>query len=512
MSSEPEEKSPDLSLGVASARVPEGGMLDGHVGEDAVLLVRSGGRLYAIGGTCSHYGAPLSEGLVVGDTVRCPWHHACFNLTNGQALRPPALADVPAWRVEEEAGMIHVREKLPAPARPKLAAAGLPESVVIVGGGAAGIMAAQTLRDEGYAGPVIMLSADRDPPYDRPVLSKDYLAGKAPQDWVPLHAPDFYAAQQIELRQDARVVAIDGSARSLRLANDENLKFGALIIATGATPATLDIPGADLPHVHLLRSLADCNALIAALGSVKHCVVVGASFIGLEVAAALRQRDIDVHVVAPDRIPMARIMGEAIGSRVLALHQARGVVFHLETRPSAITATAVKLANGEDIAADLVVVGIGVRPAVALAETAGLTVDRGICVDAYLETNIKGIFAAGDVARWPDPRSGAMIRVEHWVLAERMGQTAARNILGRRERFDAVPFFWSQHYDTSLRYVGHADRWDEIRIDGDVATQDFCASFWEGGQRRAVVTLDRDRAALAAEVDLETQAARKSES
>ncbi len=481
-------------------------MLAGHVGDEAVLLLRRGANLYAIGATCSHYGAPLIDGIVVDDAIRCPWHHACFSLTNGAALLPPALNDLAAWKVEETAGTIYVRERLPQPARSRLAPTGLPDSVVIIGGGAAGNMAAETLRREGYEGPVTLLSADRDAPYDRPVLSKDYLAGKAQEDWVPLRSPDFYAEQKIDLRLSTRVAGIDTKARNLHLENGERLSFGALLIATGAMPVRLDIPGATLPHVHLLRSLADCNALLAHVGDAKQCVVIGASFIGLEAAAALRQRDIKVHVVAPDRIPMARIMGDAIGEMVLSLHQEKGVIFHLETKPTAINPEAVVLANGDEIPADLVIVGIGVRPALALAEAAGLAIDRGVLVDEYLETSVPGIYAAGDIARWPDRRSGTHVRVEHWVVAERQGQVAARNILGRRKRFDAVPFFWSQHYDKSIRYVGHAEHWDEIRIDGDVAAKNFRASFWQNGKKLAVVTMGRDRDALLAEVDFEKEA------
>jgi NADPH-dependent 2,4-dienoyl-CoA reductase/sulfur reductase-like enzyme/nitrite reductase/ring-hydroxylating ferredoxin subunit len=497
---------PDLSRGVASADVPEGGMLVGHVGEEDVLLVRRGFNLYAIGATCSHYGAPLVDGLLVEDTIRCPWHHACFDLKTGTAARPPALNDLACWKVEEKNGKITVGERLPVPQPPHLASVGLPESIVIIGGGAAGNMAAETLRREGYEGPVTLISADKDAPYDRPTLSKDYLAGKAQPDWVPLHGREFYTERKIDLKLGSSVAAIDTKEREIKLANGERLTYGALLLATGATPARLDIPGADLPHVHVLRSFADAEALTAAATDAKSCVVIGASFIGLEVAASLRQREKNVHVVAPDKIPMARIMGEEIGKMVRDLHTSKGVVFHLERKPAAISADAVMLDNGDKIPADLVVVGIGVRPSLALAEAAGLDVEKGVLVDDYLETSVKGIYAAGDIARWPDVRSGQRIRVEHWVVAERQGQTAARNMLGRRERFDAVPFFWSQHYDTAINYVGHAAAWDDIRIDGKVAAQDFTATFVQAGQSMAVVTVGRDRAALEAEVTFENEA------
>lgn len=506
MASDGSKEKPNLSRGVPSADLPDGGMLTGHVGEDDVLLVRRESSLYAIGATCSHYGAPLVDGLLVEDTIRCPWHHACFDLKTGTAARPPALNDLACWKVEEKNGTITVGGRLPAAQPAHLASVGMPESIVIIGGGAAGNMAAETLRREGYDGPVMLVSADKDAPYDRPTLSKDFLAGKAQPDWVPLHAPDFYAERKIDLKLGASVASIDTKERKIKLANGESLAYGALLLATGAAPVRLDIPGADLPHVHVLRSLTDAEALIAAQTDAKNCVVIGASFIGLEVAASLRQRDKSVHVVAPDKIPMARIMGEEIGKMVRDLHTSKGVVFHLERKPAAISTDAVTLDNGDKIPADLVVVGIGVRPALALAEAAGLDVDKGVLVDDYLETSEKGIYAAGDIARWPDARSGQRIRVEHWVVAERQGQTAARNMLGRRERFDAVPFFWSQHYDTAINYVGHAEAWDDIKIDGKVAAQDFTATFLQAGKQMAVVTVGRDRAALEAEVAFENEA------
>ena len=360
-------------------------------------------------------------------------------------MRPPALKDLASWRVEETNGTVYVRERLPKPSSPVLSATGLlPSSVVIIGGGAAGYMAAATLRREGYGGPVVMLSADGDAPYDRPALSKDYLSGQAQPDWLPLRSPNFYAEQKIDLRIATRVTGIDVAARSLHIRDgdgkDERLNYGALLIATGAEPVQLDLPGAMLPHVHLLRSLADGNSLIANAKGARQCVVIGASFIGLEVAAALRQRGIAVHVVAPDRIPMASIMGEAIGESVLALHQSKGVIFHLRTKPTAIQKESVTLANGEKIPADLVAVGIGVRPTLALAQSAGIEIDHGVAVNEYLETSAKGIYAAGDIARWPDKHSGNRIRVEHWIVAERQGQWRRAIFLAAAKPSTRCPF------------------------------------------------------------------------
>ncbi|MGH7023156.1 MAG: FAD-dependent oxidoreductase, partial [Caulobacteraceae bacterium] len=429
---------PDFAQGIPLADIAEGGMVTGHVGGEAALLVRQSGAFFAIGAICTHYGAPLADGLLVGDTIRCPWHHACFSLRTGHALRPPALNDVKCWRVEQCEDSVFVREALPAIRPPKLTAVKLPDSVVIVGGGAAGNAAAETLRRGGYQGPVTLFSADPSLPYDRPNLSKDYLAGTAEADWIPLRSAEFYADRHIDARCDNRVTNIDPTKKTVALADGSRMPYGALLLATGAEPIRLTVPGAGLPHVGVLRTLANCDALIARLGGARCCVVIGASFIGLEVAASLRTRGLEVHVVAPEARPMERILGPAMGDMVKALHESHGVVFHLGATVAEIFAGSVRLSTGAELDADLVVAGIGVRPNVALAQEAGLAVDRGVAVDAFLQTSIPGIYAAGDIARWPDGRMGDKIRVEHWVVAERQGVVAARNILGQQERFAAV--------------------------------------------------------------------------
>ena len=495
---------PDLSQGILLSDIPASGMLAGHVGEDSVLVVRRGDDVLAVGSTCTHYGGPLAEGLVVGDTVRCPWHHACFSLRDGEPLRPPARDPIASWRVERDGERIVVREKN-APAQPEIVSG--PASVVIIGGGAAGIVAAETLRREGYAGPVTMLTADLAAPYDRPNLSKDYLAGNAPEEWIPLHPPEFYAENRIDLRLGARVTAIDTKAKRLTLEGGETLGYDALLLATGADPVRLPIPlsktGAQLPHVHYLRSLHDSSAIIERAKTARHAVVMGASFIGLEVAASLRTRGLAVTVVAPDEIPLARVMGEETGRFIRALHEEHGVVFHLGQTAETIDESGVTLKDGTRLEADLIVIGAGVRPSIALAEAAGLTVDHGVVVDEYLSTSTPGIWAAGDIAAWPDPHSGERLRVEHWVVAERQGQTAARNILGRRERFDAVPFFWSAHYDVTIAYVGHATKWDRIEIRGSFPDRNVVAAFHAGDRVTAVATIFRDDVSLRAEVAME---------
>jgi len=495
----------DLGAGVPVSDLPGGGMLAGRVGDEEVVLVRSGEEFFAVANHCTHYGGALSDGLLVGRTVRCPLHHACFDLRTGEALRTPAFDSLSSWRVERQGDRIFVREKLdPAPARPALSGPTLPESILIVGGGAAGLAAADAARRAGYDRPVTILSAEADPPIDRPNLSKDFLAGGMPDDWMPLRPPAYYDERGIELVLGARVVSIDAARRTVTLEDGKTRSFGALLLATGADPIRLPIPGADGSRVHYLRSFADGRALAEKAGSAGHVVIAGASFIGLEVAASLRARGIAVDVVAPESAPLERVMGKEIGAYARRVHEAHGVRFHLGESVARVDDRAVTLKSGRTLDADLVVMGVGVRPSIALAESAGLRMDRGVAVDEHLETSVPGIFAAGDIARWPDRGTGGRIRVEHWVVAERQGSTAARNMLGLREPFHDVPYFWSQHYDASIRYVGHAEGWDDVKIDGDPAGEGgFAASFFRGGRRLAVATLARDRASLEAEVAME---------
>ena len=504
MGGQDELKGPDLRLGVPEGDVPVDGMLLGHAGGEAVLLARDGGEIFAIGAACSHYHGPLAEGIVADGTVRCPWHHACFDLRTGETVRPPALQPVGSWAVERRDGKVFVQDKraegAPArtPARP-------PASVVILGGGAVGAVAAATLRREGYKGPITLVSADDSTPYDRPNASKDYLAGKAPEEWMPLFPEEFYREAGIELLLKTRVASIDPKGKRLLLDGGRELAYDALLIATGADPIRLPIPGMDRPHVHTLRTLADSRHIIAAAAGAKRAVVIGASFIGLEVAASLRERDIAVTVVAPEPVPLEKVVGPQLGGFVRALHEEHGVVFRLGTKPEAIEENTVRITGGETLPADLVVVGVGVRPSTALAEAAGLTVDRGIVVDARLRTSDPNVFAAGNVARYPDPLTGERIRVEHWVVAERQAQLAARNILGADQALDIVPFFWSQHYDVPIAYVGHAESWQEARVHGDVAGRDCRVELVQDGKVVAVATIYRDVESLNFELEMERQ-------
>ncbi len=493
---------PDLASGFDVTGLKEMQSVAGHVQGKVVLLARTGGQVFAISGKCTHYGGPLAEGLIVGETVRCPWHHACFSLRTGEALRAPALNPVDCWSVEQRGDKVYVTSKAVAAPRPRPSREH-PQKIIIVGAGGAGNAAAEMLRREGFAGSLTLIGEDPSIPYDRPNLSKDYLAGTAPEDWIPLRSRDFYAQQQIDLVLGTRVKAIDPKRKQVRLENEATNSYDSLLLATGANPVRLKIPGSELPHVHTLRTLADSQAIIARAKEGSHAVVIGASFIGLEVAASLRARNVSVHVVSPEAVPMERILGRELGEFIRQLHEEHGVVFHLGQTARAIDEAKVTLADGNRIEADLVVAGIGVRPAIELAEQAGLAIDNGVLVDELLQTSAPDVFAAGDIARWPDPHSGERIRVEHWVVAERQGQTAARNMLGFRERFDQVPFFWSAHYDVTISYVGHASRWDRLEMSGSLQARDCRIELIAGGKLAAVATIGRDRESLEAEVEME---------
>ena len=501
MAEEKKLSGPDFAEGVSLSEFADGGMVQGHANGEAILVTRRGDAYVAIGASCTHYGGPLAEGLIAGDTVRCPWHHACFSLRTGEALRAPALDPVSHWKVETSGGKLSVREKQPEKKRPAVSAKA-PENVIIVGGGAAGNAVAEMLRRDGYSGGVTMISADDATPYDRPNLSKDFLAGTANEEWIPLRSMDFYREHQIELLLNTRVAAIDPRKKSVQLADGSNRKFDALLLATGAEPVKLKIPGADSPQVSYLRSLSDCRAIIGKAAKAGRVVLVGASFIAMEVAASLILRKLQVHVVAPEAVPMERVLGPQVGEHLRRLHERNGVVFHLQQSVVTIDERGFVLKDGNAVEADLVVIGIGVRPLIDLAER-GIKTDKGVLVNEYLESSIPQIYAAGDIARWPDPLTGDHIRVEHWVVAERQGQTAARNMLGRRERFDRVPFFWTTQYDFTLNYVGHAETWDKLDLDGSIEEHDCKLSFRRGGKTLAVATIGRDRESLESELAME---------
>jgi apoptosis-inducing factor 3 len=484
----------------------DGGMIAGHVGEDAVLLVRKGDQYFALDAVCTHYGAPLAEGALVGETIRCPWHHACFSLRTGNAVAAPAMRPLRVFSTVKDGDLVRVMSDARVIPAPSMSSAAGREHVVIIGAGAAGSFAAAELRRVGFAGRVSLLTRESRVPYDKPNLSKDYLAGRAPQEWIPLRGETDYAADHVDLRLRATVDRIDPRRREVRLASSERILFDRLILATGATPRRLEVPVDPAARLYYLRTWAHADALRAIADTVRKVVIIGSGFIGLEAAASLRDRGLDVTVVGRDDRPLQTILGREVGDFVRRTHEAHGVRFRLGRRPVAILGDGVALDDGSIEQADAVLAAIGVEPDVALAAQAGLAVDRGIVVSSTLQTTSPDIFAAGDAARFPYARTGKPIRVEHWAVAGRQGQVAARNAIGHRERYAAVPFFWSQHYDLVFAYVGHAERADDVELFGSLDAHNAAAVLRDGGRVAAVVTLFRDDISLAVEAAMERNA------
>lgn len=499
---------PDFGKGILAGHLQDGAMVLGQAHGEDVILARHGEEFFAVGPTCPHYEGPLINGLIVDDQLRCPLHHACFSLRTGEALSAPAFEPIPCWRVERIGDAVFVRDKLATPGRKQLSTSAdlpkIPASVVIVGGGAAGLAAAEMLRREGYDGRLTMISGDDSAPYDRPNLSKEFLTGAAPEEWMQLRLPDYYANQRIDLVLNSRVSSIDIQNKRVHLESGKIYDFDALLLATGAGPIKLPIPGASDSRLYYLRTFTDGRVLVNKAESAKQVVIVGASFIALEVAASFRERGIAVHIVAPELLPLEPVFGREIGRFVQGLHETHGVVFHLGETVIRVDGRQVTLSGGSKLEADFLVLGVGVLPSIALAEQAGLKIDRGVLVNEFLETSAPGIFAAGDIARWPDPHSGQLLRIEHWVVAERQGQVAARNILGRRERFDAVPFFWTHQYGVSIKCIGHAGKWDATEIDGSLEAKNCAVTYKLGGRTLAVATISRDVQNLQVEVAMET--------
>jgi NADPH-dependent 2,4-dienoyl-CoA reductase/sulfur reductase-like enzyme/nitrite reductase/ring-hydroxylating ferredoxin subunit len=492
---------PDFSEGVGLSEVPVGSTIAGRVGGDSILLSNIGGELFAIGGTCTHYGGTLADGIIGRTSVRCPLHHACFDLRTGEALRAPALDPVDRWIVEVQGDRAFVRNKFdPAPTADLESDV---REIVIIGGGAAGLACAHELRRLGFTGHVTMLSADKDPPCDRPNLSKDYLAGTAPEEWLWLRSDGWYAENRVELRLSTEVTRIDPAERLVHCASGEPVPFDRLLIATGAEPNRLPGSGFDRPNVHMLRSVADARAIAGAAKEGSRAVIIGASFIALEVAASLRHRSVHVDIVSVEEVPLEHVFGREIGQKLQALHETNGVRFHLSAVVESFDGKAVVLGGGERIDADFVVVGIGVRPRIAVAQDAGAAVDKGVLVDAFLETSLPGIYAAGDIASYPEPISGQQARIEHWVVAERQGEVAAVNMLGGRKRFESAPFFWTEQYGVPIRYVGRASGRDAVTCEGDFDAGSFAARYFVRGTHCATATIGRDGENLEDELRLE---------
>ncbi len=487
----------------ASTDLPEGGSLGVEVNERPVLLVRIHDVVHAYGNECPHKGAPLADGLVAGDQVVCPYHQARFSLASGAVEHPPARDDLPVYDVAEVDGAIFVGpEPLAEPAERKPAPPVLKsQAFVIVGAGAAGCAAAEELRRRGFAGRIRLLTPEPNLPYDRTDLSKGYLAGASGDEDLPLRDAGFYRRQEITLLTESRVDRVDAAARQVELADGERIAFDQALIATGSRPRQLEVPGAELQGLFSLRSWIDASELVGELAGAGRVVIVGAGFIGLEAAASLRGRGLEVALVAPEPVPLGPVFGEPVGRWLQGLAEAEGVHFHLGRGVKRLEGDQrvrrVQLSDDTALEADLVLIAIGVEPRLGPLAGSGLVERGAVPVDERLQTRADFVFAAGDIARLPSPPDGPPRRVEHWAWAETQGRHAARAMLGDSTPFDEPPFFWTRQWGKSLQLVGHSAGFDRVELRGEVEAGDFLAGYYRNGELVAAAGAGRSREMIA---------------
>ncbi|CAK9062911.1 unnamed protein product [Durusdinium trenchii] len=482
------------------------GTMDG-AGDGAIMLAFIDGQFYATGASCSHYSAPLAEGVAAKDKMHvvCPWHNAAFDIRTGQPVRGSGLEAIPTYQVSVEDGNVivqvpYVMDDFVAPAMSQRDPAD--ERVfVVLGGGAAGVAAADALRQEGYKGRILLITEEKHLPYDRPVLSKNL--GKA-YDPASLSLRDeaYFKKHEIEVKCAARVKKLDAGQKTVHL-EGEVLKYDAALVATGAKPRPLPINGFDLPGVLALRTPEDAQQIAAACQPGKKVAVLGSSFIGMELASTLRRRGCDVVVLGMEQVPFERVLGNRLGEALKAFFETKGVKFFggktaLEIKKSGSSLQAV-LQSGEVISCDSIVVGVGVIPNAKFVQGAEKAPDGSLVTDQFLKVSgVEDLFAAGDVASYPDTcgdRAGLM-RVEHWDVATSQGRFAAKNMVGKQERFDQTPFFWTSLFGKNLRYVGHCKEFDELLVDGDLQKLNFVAYYCQKNEVKAVATMSRDPVAV----------------
>jgi NADPH-dependent 2,4-dienoyl-CoA reductase/sulfur reductase-like enzyme/nitrite reductase/ring-hydroxylating ferredoxin subunit len=459
-----------------------------------VLLARVGDEIHAIDGTCPHAGGPLAEGTLDGDQIICPWHKAVFCLRSGRCDEPPAVDDLDRYRAEIRDGEILL---WPKPIEPPARHDAAPEDTrrfVIIGGGAAGSAAAQTLRAEGFTGEIVMIDAEAALPYDRTILSKYALSGEKGGEKSPLHGSAFYRRNRIT-RKHGAVTELTASARSLLLTDGTRYDYDAALVSTGGIPNEGRFEGAKLGNVFTLRSQDDAKHIAAAAAKSARAVVVGTGFIGLEAASSLRQRGLAVTVVGPEKLPLERQLGAKIGRVFRKFHEANGVHFRLGSEVLRLEGSdaveRVVLTDGGSLKADLVVLGLGIHPATGFIRGLSLDEDGGVTVDATLRA-ARSLYAAGDIAAFPLRGGGPRIRVEHWRVAQQHGRRAALNMLGFNQPFESVPLFWTIHFGEPLFYIGHAGKDDSVLVRGQPAKRSFIAYFHHNCRVTAVAGMGRD--------------------
>ena len=496
---------PDAEYVVLQTRdLRNGEMKQVKAGTVDVLVACVDGEFFATGAHCPHYGAALADGLLCGHRLTCPWHKAAFDVTTGRLMDPPALDHLPYYCVRVDGTKVVVT--VPAGKQEDHSSAHTKSSksrpnFVLLGAGAAGIAAAQELRALGFDGNITLVSHERETPYDRTKLSKEFLSGNAGEEDLPSRTEDFYSTLAIE-RVTGHVTEVVAGSRNLELEDGRTLAFDSLLIATGGIPRSLEVPGAGLGNVFLLRTVADARKIQEAIRPGVRTVVIGGSFIGLEVASCFALRKLPVMVIVPEKAPFAQNFGAEVGRAFGQWHEQHGVEFRLGMSVERISGTGVVreviLQSGERIPADVVVIGGGVRPATGMLRGFAVRDDGGLEVDEYLQA-AQDIYAAGDIAVFPDSYSQRKLRIEHWRVAEQQGRTAAANMLGRKQPFRSVPYFWTNHFGTRFDYVGHAEEWDEVIMKGDTGKPEFIAYYVENGKITAASACGRDREIIALE-------------
>jgi len=466
-----------------------------------ILLIRIGDDYRAFGGSCPHYGAPLTDGAHSGERIVCPWHHATFDIKSGDKLEPPAFDHLPTYSVSKKGDdvVVEIPESASGTrpsARTTKNSGADGRTFVIVGAGAAGYAAADALRQNKYQGRIVMITREKDPPYDRPNLSKGFLSGEYGDDSMPLRSKSFYDEADIELLLDTTVTKVDVKRKRVTTKTGATMSYDAVLLATGGKPRIPDIPGVKLKNIFTLRSYADARNIIAAANNANRAAVIGAGFIGTETAYALSRHNIKVSLIAPEQVPFERVLGREIGEIFQTAHTEYGAqvlmgqtVARFEGKENV---KKIILESGDAIDVDLVVVGIGIAPATDYVEGLPLNDDGSITVDKYMRA-APDVYAAGDIARFPYRQTGDSIRIEHWRTALQHGHVAGCNMAGISTEYDSVPFFWTMQAGLGLQYVGHAQTWDEIIIDGEIAEKNFLAYYVAKGKVHAVAAMGRDR-------------------
>ena len=482
------------------SQLPPGTTHVAEVGDYSVLFANVGGEVYAVENKCSHFGLPLDKGALCEHRLRCPFHHACFDVRDGAQLEAPGMDGLRTFAVRTEGQDILVAPEPTVRPTENYAPAAPPESGVydyaIVGGGVAAAYATEAIRELDPTGSLVLITEEELPPYDRTHVSKALMQGGKDVHELPLRSADFYTRHGVELRSGTRVETVDAHRKIIR-AGGQELRYERALLATGGRPRQLGIPGVSgTKRVFTVRSAHDGERARRAVNEGDRVTIVGGSFIGLESAMSLGKQGGKITVVAREDTLFAKLFGPEVGRWIQGLHEAKGVHFRLGVSPRELRTedgkpSALVLEDGSEIPTDVLIVGIGVVPATDYLAGLATNDDGSVSVDNHLAASVAGLYAAGDLARYPG-RAGA-VRIEHWKVAGQQGRIAGRNMAGQSEPYTMVPFFWSNQQGTNLRYVGHATDYDSVTFDGQPGDEDgFLAYYRRGDQLQAVLGVKRD--------------------